>query len=156
MSTTCIWYLSFLQLESNCIKSIRNQLTEKSTLPSRTVLICQGRTCSSSGSAKVLVAFQVHSPPDVTVVGCGCLGQCGNGPMVLILPEETWYNRLSLKAVTTITEQHLCWGKPVVSMLYHPFHPIPSSDQKRDSNFFLGWLLALILMITVFCLLYYR
>ena len=84
-----------------------------------------------SGSAKVLVAFQIQAPPDVTVVNCGCLGQCGNGPMVLILPEKTWYSGVSLDAATIIIEQHLRWGQPVVSLLYRQFHPLPSSQPKR-------------------------
>ena len=122
---------------------IQNLLTAKSYSDSRTILVCQGHTCSLSGSAQVLVAFQVNSPPDVKIAGCGCLGQCGNGPMVLILPEETWYSEVSCKAVTIIIEQHLRWGKPVVSMLYRKFHPLPSYETKKAANYFFIWLIAL-------------
>ncbi len=74
--------------------------------------------------------------------------------MVLILPEETWYSEVSCEAVTMIIEQHLRWGKPVVSILYRKFHPLPSYEPK---NYFFSWLIALsailALVLTVVCVL---
>ncbi len=58
------------------------------------ILICQQRTCRKQGSAKVMAAFQTDNNPDIVVTGCGCLGKCGNGPNVLVLPAETWYERV--------------------------------------------------------------
>ena len=89
--------------------------------PNKTVLVCQNRTCKASGSVKVLKAFQ-NSICDVEIVGSGCLGQCGNGPMVLVLPEEIWYSRVSPHEVKTLIEQHLHEGQPVRSMLYPAKH----------------------------------
>jgi len=37
-----------------------------------------------AGFSEVLAAF--HSHP-VAAVGSNCLGQCGNGPMVMVLPD---------------------------------------------------------------------
>ncbi len=122
---------------------IQNLLTEKFNSDSRTILVCQGHTCSLSGSAQVLVAFQVNAPPDVKITGCGCLGQCGNGPMVLFLPEETWYSGVSCEAVTMIIKQHLGKGKPVIKMLYRKFHPLPSYEPKQAAKSFLSWAIAL-------------
>ena len=118
-------------------------MNQESNPASRTILVCQGHSCSLSGAAKVLVTLQIEAPPEVTVIGCGCLGQCGNGPMVLFLPEETWYSRVDLDAVTMIIEHHLRWGQPVVSLLYRQFHPLPSSQHPRELTSFLGWLFAL-------------
>jgi len=50
---------------------------------SRQVLVCQNRTCRKQSAAKVLAAFGQLSPSEVEVVASSCLGQCGNGPMVL-------------------------------------------------------------------------
>ncbi len=124
-------------------------MTQESNPASKTILVCQGHTCSLSGSAKVLVSLQIHAPPEVTVIGCGCLGQCGNGPMVLFLPEETWYSGVDLDAVTMIIEQHLRSGKPVASLIYRKFHPLPSSQHPRELTSFLGWLLALSLILAL-------
>jgi len=89
---------------------------------SRRVLVCQNRTCCKQGAAKVLAAFQKLSPSEIEVVASSCLGQCGNGPMVLVLPEEVWYSAVSESEVAAITEQHLRGGKPIERMLYRKFH----------------------------------
>ncbi|WP_219884542.1 (2Fe-2S) ferredoxin domain-containing protein [Merismopedia glauca] len=59
---------------------------------SRVILVCQNRTCRRQGSAKVLAALQAYAIANLTVKPTGCLGHCGNGPMVVILPEEIWYS----------------------------------------------------------------
>ena len=85
---------------------------------SRKVLICQNLTCRKYGSAKILEAFRSDPVPGVEIVGCGCLGQCGNGPMVLILPDEVWYWRIKPADVPMIIENHLRHQSPVLSLLY--------------------------------------
>ena len=89
---------------------------------SRTVLICQNRTCRKDGSKKVLAAFTADAVPGVEVVGSGCLGQCGNGPMVLVEPEQVWYCRMKPKEVPVVVEKHLRGDRPVKAMLYRKFH----------------------------------
>ena len=89
---------------------------------SRQVFVCQGRTCRQYGSRPVIDAFQAESVPGVEVIGCGCLGQCGNGPMVLVMPDRIWYWRVSPALVPTLIEQHLRSSSPVVRMLYPKFH----------------------------------
>jgi NADH:ubiquinone oxidoreductase subunit E len=66
---------------------------------SRRVLVCQNRTCRKQNAAKVLTTFQQLSGAEVEVVASSCLGQCGNGPMVLVLPEEVWYSGVSAEEV---------------------------------------------------------
>ena len=87
------------------------------------VLICQHRTCRKQGAAKVLAAFQGHPAAGVTVTGSSCLGQCGEGPMVLVQPEEVWYSRVQPDEVPAVVERHLIGGEPVKAMLYRKFHP---------------------------------
>jgi (2Fe-2S) ferredoxin len=89
---------------------------------SRRVLVCQNRTCRKQGAAKVLQAFQKLSGSEIEVVASSCLGQCGNGPMVLVMPEKVWYSHVCAEEVATVIEQHLRGGKPVEAMLYRKFH----------------------------------
>ena len=90
-------------------------------LSSKKVLVCQNRTCRKQGSPQVLAAFQAEPIPDVIIEATGCLGQCGNGPMVIILPEEVWYDRVQPDEVPLIVEHHLCGGEPVQALLYAKF-----------------------------------
>ncbi|MGC1394068.1 MAG: (2Fe-2S) ferredoxin domain-containing protein [Coleofasciculaceae cyanobacterium] len=89
---------------------------------SKQVLVCQSHSCRKQGAAKVLAAFQSLPVTEVTVIASGCLGQCGNGPMVLVVPEETWYSGVQVDEVPTVVERHLRSGRPVYSMLYLKYH----------------------------------
>jgi (2Fe-2S) ferredoxin len=87
------------------------------------VRVCQNRTCKKQGAIKVLAAFVALPAPDVTVTASGCLGQCGNGPMVLVLPDMVWYSGVRPQEVPLVVEQHLLGGQRVEQMLYYRFHP---------------------------------
>lgn len=86
------------------------------------VSVCQNVTCQQQGSQKVLAAFEQHAPADIEVEPSGCLGQCGNGPMALVLPEKIWYHRLRPNDVPAIATQHLQGNRPVVHKLYPQAH----------------------------------
>jgi (2Fe-2S) ferredoxin len=89
---------------------------------SRQILVCQSRSCRKQGAAAVLGAFQRSPVTDVTVIGSGCLGQCGNGPIVLVTPEQIWYSGVHASEVSAVVERHLKGGRPVRSMLYPKYH----------------------------------
>jgi (2Fe-2S) ferredoxin len=84
-----------------------------------TLLICQNTACRRSGSAEVLAAFeadlalartaqaQIVQTATLTITGCRCLGQCGNGPVVLAMPEQTWYYQVHSDEVPVILQRHL-------------------------------------------------
>jgi (2Fe-2S) ferredoxin len=91
------------------------------------VLVCQGRSCRKYGSFKVLEAFLADLVPGVEIIGSGCLGQCGNGPMVLVERDcskvnRVWYWRVRPDEVPLIIERHLRLAHPLVKMLYPKFH----------------------------------
>lgn len=88
----------------------------------KSVLVCQNTACRKAGATKVLAAFQASQLADITVIGSRCLGQCGNGPMVVVMPEEIWYGRVHAEEVPAVVERHLRGGCPVAGMLYRKFH----------------------------------
>ncbi|MFM7366990.1 MAG: (2Fe-2S) ferredoxin domain-containing protein, partial [Sphaerospermopsis kisseleviana] len=87
-----------------------NLPTEDQVESTKCVQVCQHRSCIKQGAKEVLAAFQASSVPDVTVTASGCLGQCGNGPMVLVLPEMVWYCRVLPLEVHLVVEKHLIGG----------------------------------------------
>lgn len=91
----------------------------------RTVLICQHNACRKAGAKQVLAAFQTSPLPDAKIEAVRCLGQCGNGPIIVVLPEETWYSQVDADEVPAVVEQHLRHGKPITAMLYPKFHANP-------------------------------
>ena len=76
-----------------------------------TVLVCQHLTCRKQQSAAVLRALRDSVSAEIKVESTGCLGQCGNGPMVLILPEEILYRGVHPSDVPMIVKRHLEGGQ---------------------------------------------
>lgn len=50
------------------------------------VRVCTNRTCRRQGSFETLHILSGIAPPNVAVNSCGCLGRCGAGPNVVVLP----------------------------------------------------------------------
>lgn len=128
---------------------LSSQPAASQPLSGRTVMVCQNRACRKAGAAAVLAKLRqnlaelgdarkitpvdlptaaVNLPgitdlvTDITVIGCHCLGQCGNGPMVLVMPERVWYHRVHPDEVPAIVRQHLQQGKWLKGLLYPKFH----------------------------------
>ncbi|HEY9764486.1 MAG TPA: (2Fe-2S) ferredoxin domain-containing protein [Trichocoleus sp.] len=89
----------------------------------RFVGVCQNRSCLRSGSDKVLKALQQHQTSSLMVAASGCLGQCGSGPMVRVMPDDTWYCRVQLKDIPEIVTEHFQGNQPVKRLLHPRFHP---------------------------------
>ncbi|WP_425214855.1 (2Fe-2S) ferredoxin domain-containing protein [Tumidithrix helvetica] len=92
----------------------------------RQVLVCQYRTCKKDGSANVLKVFQAEPIPNVTVSACGCLGLCGSGPIVVVLPDNIYYWHVQPKEVAQLVEKHLLNDQPLCTMMHPRLHPNPS------------------------------
>jgi (2Fe-2S) ferredoxin len=90
---------------------------------SRTVRVCQNRSCRKAGAKSVLEAFKSYPVVGVNVTASSCFGQCGNGPMVLVLPDMVWYSGVQSDEVPVVVEQHLQNNQRVAKMLYARFHP---------------------------------
>lgn len=57
----------------------------------------------------------------------GCMNQCGNGPMVVVYPEDVWYSRVDVRGARRILLQHLIGGQPVEEYRYKA----PPGDNKK-------------------------
>ncbi len=82
------------------------------------VLICQHTACRRAGSHRVLAAFQSQPIEGWTIVASSCLGHCGNGPMVWVLPDDIKYHHVLPEEVGAIATRHLLQGKPIAAMQY--------------------------------------
>jgi len=54
----------------------------------------------------------------VRVNKSGCLDQCGNGPMVVVYPENVWYSHVTLEKAARILDEHLVGNRPVTEYFY--------------------------------------
>jgi (2Fe-2S) ferredoxin len=82
------------------------------------VVVCRGRSCRKYQAEAVWDNFAQNLPPEVELMSVPCLGQCGNGSMVVIEPERTWYSQVHPDEVATVIKQHIIGKVPVKGMLY--------------------------------------
>src|SRR6185295_5056025 len=54
----------------------------------------------------------------VRVNKAGCMDQCGNGPMVVVYPENVWYSHVTLEKAARILDEHLAGNRPVTEYFY--------------------------------------
>ncbi|HLG21190.1 MAG TPA: (2Fe-2S) ferredoxin domain-containing protein [Candidatus Manganitrophaceae bacterium] len=89
------------------------------------LFVCTGPTCSQQGAEETLQILQdslwnrrLRNKMRVTL--CRCLGQCGNGPNMVIYPEGTWYGGLTGEEIERIVQEHLIEGKVVPHLVQLP------------------------------------
>lgn len=87
------------------------------------VLVCRGTGCTSSGSIKVIEAFEKHLKEqglekEVKVVQTGCHGLCELGPVIIVYPEGVFYSRVQAEDVEEIVKEHLLKGRIVKRLVY--------------------------------------
>lgn len=87
------------------------------------VLVCGGASCHTSQSERVISNFnkilsEKNLDDEVQVVSTGCFGFCEKGPVVKILPDNTFYVQVAPENVEEIVTEHLIGGRKVEKLLY--------------------------------------
>ncbi len=87
------------------------------------VMVCGGTGCTSSGSQKIIDAFNaeiaaVGLHEEVKVIKTGCFGLCALGPIVVVYPEGAFYSMVKEEDVKEIVDEHLLKGRIVTRLLY--------------------------------------
>lgn len=88
------------------------------------VLVCSGTGCESARGRELLAALEASVSKhglaaDVQVVKTGCFGFCEKGPIVKILPEETFYVQVTPEDAEEIVAENLVKGRPVKRLQYN-------------------------------------
>ncbi len=87
------------------------------------LMVCGGLGCHTTGSLEVrdtlLQEIQSKGLQDrVEVVETGCNGLCGRGPILVVQPQDIFYQQLSPQDVPEIVDQHLIKENLVQRLLY--------------------------------------
>ena len=97
------------------------------------VFVCTtGGTCPTQGDTEGYVKVMraaiskagLHA--EIRVNKAGCFSQCGNGPMMVVYPENVWYCGVQESDLQEILESHILGGKPVARLVYRPGVPGPN------------------------------
>ncbi|WP_319501195.1 NADH-quinone oxidoreductase subunit NuoF [uncultured Draconibacterium sp.] len=100
------------------------------------LLICGGTGCKASESDEIKnrlnQLINEHGLADeVQVVLTGCFGFCEKGPIIKVLPDNTFYVQVTPHDVVEIVEEHIVKGRPVKRLLYTDPN---SAEQISDSK----------------------
>jgi NADH:ubiquinone oxidoreductase subunit F (NADH-binding)/(2Fe-2S) ferredoxin/Pyruvate/2-oxoacid:ferredoxin oxidoreductase delta subunit len=69
---------------------------------------------------------------DAQVVATGCFGFCEQGPIVKVMPDNTFYTNVTPDDAAIIVAEHVLKGRKVERLLYtDPQHKTPASDSKH-------------------------
>lgn len=87
------------------------------------VLVCGGTGCRSSASDSLLENLRTEVEErglenEVQVLMTGCFGFCEKGPIVKIMPDNTFYTQVKPEDAREIVKEHLIKGRKVTRLLY--------------------------------------
>lgn len=87
------------------------------------LLVCGGTGCKASESSLLKDNLQLEINKQgledfAQVVQTGCFGFCEKGPIVKIIPDNTFYTQVAPKDAKEIVEEHIVKGRKVERLLY--------------------------------------
>lgn len=104
------------------LEALRKSITDKRDPNKAVITVCNGTGCHAHGCRDVTAAFQDEVKKQkltakVDVRATGCHGFCERGPLVVIKPQDTFYQRVRVKDIPEILET-ISSGKTIERLLY--------------------------------------
>src|SRR5574344_2071072 len=105
------------------------------------LLVCGGTGCRASASAKIVEklneSLASHGlTSDAQVVTTGCFGFCEKGPIVKVIPDNTFYTQVKPEDTKEIIEEHIIKGRKVNRLLYLDPKANEHISDSKNMNFY--------------------
>ena len=101
------------------------------------ILVCGGTGCRASASKNIICRLEDclkerALEDEVQVIATGCFGFCEKGPIVKIMPDNTFYVQVKPEDAEEIVNEHIIKGRKVERLLYKdPSKKVTVSDSKH-------------------------
>ncbi len=87
------------------------------------ILVCGGTGCRASASKSIICRLEEclkdrALEDEVQVIATGCFGFCEKGPIVKIMPDNTFYVQVKPEDADEIIDEHIIKGRKVERLLY--------------------------------------
>ncbi|MDW8168581.1 MAG: NADH-quinone oxidoreductase subunit NuoF [Acidobacteriota bacterium] len=100
------------------------------------LMLCTGIGCVAGGSYRIKKALEEEIArqglqDEVSLVITGCNGFCGQGPLLVVMPEKIFYGWLKTEDIPFLVQEHFLKGRPVKKLMFTPpeeKEPIPLLD----------------------------
>jgi len=105
------------------------------------MLICGGTGCKASESDEIANKLNQYIDEfgledDVQVVLTGCFGFCEKGPIIKVLPDNTFYVRVTPDDAEDIIKEHVVKGRSVKRLLYKDPHTDEIISDSKGMDFY--------------------
>ena len=105
------------------------------------LIICGGTACLSNQSFAVKNALEneikKHGLSDeIGILTSGCQGLCETGPLLIVKPEDIFYNHLKPEIIPHLVEEHFLKGRPVKELMFIPPAGYEDVTKLSDIDFF--------------------
>jgi NADH:ubiquinone oxidoreductase subunit F (NADH-binding)/(2Fe-2S) ferredoxin/Pyruvate/2-oxoacid:ferredoxin oxidoreductase delta subunit len=89
------------------------------------LMVCAGTGCVAGGAFQIMDGLKKELKKqglndEVSVVTTGCNGFCGQGPLMVVLPDNIFYGWLTLDEIPHLVEEHFLKGRPVKKLMFIP------------------------------------
>ena len=101
------------------------------------ILVCGGTGCRAPASKNIICRLEDclkerALEDEVQVIATGCFGFCEKGPIVKIMPDNTFYVQVKPEDAEEIVNEHIIKGRKVERLLYkEPSKKVTVSDSKH-------------------------
>ena len=91
--------------------------------PRMHILVCSGTSCRASESNLIAESLKTELEEkglgaEVQVIMTGCFGFCEKGPIVKVMPDNTFYVKVKPEDAPVIVAEHVIKGRPVQRLLH--------------------------------------
>jgi NADH:ubiquinone oxidoreductase subunit F (NADH-binding)/(2Fe-2S) ferredoxin len=105
------------------------------------LMLCAGTGCVASGTAKVKAALDKELAKkglaeEIKIVLTGCNGYCAEGPVMVVYPEEIFYQKLTVEEVPNLVEEHFLKGRPYQKLMFKAPEKKTAIPGMKDIPFF--------------------
>ena len=89
------------------------------------LMVCTGTGCFAGGAFQIIEELNKELESfglkdEVSIVATGCNGFCGQGPLMVVIPDNIFYGWLEKKDIHYLVEEHFLKGRPVKRLMFKP------------------------------------
>ncbi len=105
------------------------------------IMLCAGTGCVSAGSSEIKEAMgkellKHNLQDEIQIVHTGCMGLCARRPIMVVQPDDIYYQMVTEKDIPYLVEEHLLKGRPVKRLMFTPPKEKEPVPKMRDIGFF--------------------
>jgi (2Fe-2S) ferredoxin len=114
---------------------------KKKKAADKEILLCAGAGCIASGALELKAALEAaleKAGMEVPITETGCLGPCAKGPVIIVKPDNVFYEDVSKDDAQDIVGLHLLEGTVVDRLVHKNLEDGKAAPKQEDIDFFSG------------------